>query len=161
MREIQLSQGKIALVDDADYEMLSAYTWRARPVTKKCENWYAYTSIGLGITYMHRLIMGDIDGVLYDHANGNGLDNQRSNLRQCSGSENSINRQFPNRTGFRGVEVSARQPDLFRARLTVGRKRYRSGWTKDLAEAARRYDQLAIKHHGSFAQLNFDQSGRR
>ncbi len=59
MREISLTQGQVALVDDEDYEMLSVYSWFAF-MTKS--GFYAATGRGTEQRLMHRMIMGDPEG---------------------------------------------------------------------------------------------------
>jgi len=74
MKEIELSQGKIALVDDRDFEWLNQSRWYAK---KNGGRWQAEL---IGGTPMHRLIMGATFGQIVKHKNPNGLDNQRKNL---------------------------------------------------------------------------------
>src|SRR5665213_3111116 len=89
MREIQLTKGKIALVDDADYEYLSQFKWQAH--RRGGKTYYAKTDIGRRSVGMHQLVMdaGDLE---VDHRDGNGLDNRRSNLRLATHSQNQCNR---------------------------------------------------------------------
>ena len=156
MREIPLTQGRVALVDDADYEWLSAYRWHAHLSNK---NWYARRKEvrdGKVVrVYMHRHIAGTPSGLQTDHIDGNSLNNCRANLRSATNSQNGMNK---------GKIVRAR------ASKYKGVNRHRSGWQAaiqingvcfcsktltDEAEAARAYDELARKHHGDFARLNF------
>ena len=82
MKEIQLTHGKFALVDDADYISLSKFKWYVR---KRKTTMYAERSIyspeSRSSIYMHQQIMGAKDGMINDHRGGNGLNNQRDNLR--------------------------------------------------------------------------------
>ena len=89
MKEILLTQGKVAVVDDVDYEQLSRYKWQF--------DRYAYRTIVLDngkkrSIRMHRAIMQPPKGLVVDHINGDKLDNRRSNLRVVEYSVNSINR---------------------------------------------------------------------
>lgn len=112
---------------------------------------------------LHRVILGALPGQHVDHINGNPLDNRRSNIRICTREQNMMNRRPNNpatkveKHGFKGV-VRNRKPGLlkpFRAALFKGDKQYCSRYCRTPEEAARAYDELARKHHGEFARLNF------
>lgn len=98
MKEISLTQGKVAIVDDEDFEYLNRWKWHAR---KNGQTWYALRSKSwriqgkrYGITIpMHRVIMGAPEGRVIDHLNRDGLDNRRSNLRVTTFEENARNRR--------------------------------------------------------------------
>ena len=82
MKEIPLTQCKVALVDDKYFEFLNQFKWRF-------SNGYAArsdirTKRGRKTILMHRAIMDAPKGVEVDHVNGDKLDNQRSNLRLCN-----------------------------------------------------------------------------
>jgi len=86
MREIKLTKGQIALVDDADYEGLSKIKWCAtlcsyayRQGTVKPKDKYYAKNGKYG--YMHRMLMNYPDGMVVDHIDGDGLNNRRENLR--------------------------------------------------------------------------------
>lgn len=92
-KEIPLTQGKVAIVDDEDYAALSQYKWQ---VTKRRHTCYARRAIGGGkYLYMHTAILGKKEGFMADHINGNGLDNRRDNLRLVTQRQNSQNRHIP------------------------------------------------------------------
>jgi hypothetical protein len=81
MKEIKLTQNKVALVDDQDFELLSKNKWCAGTGTRK-KTYYAIAWINKKNTYMHHQIMGlPLKGFEIDHKDGNGLNNQRENLR--------------------------------------------------------------------------------
>lgn len=105
-REIQLSQGKVALVDDADFERLAVAKWCVTT------NGYAISSSapdgrgGKRHTTMHRLLMGSPEGMVVHHKNGDTLDNRRDNLEILTHSEHwKLPRSKSNRTGFLRVRV--------------------------------------------------------
>ena len=84
MKQIELSQGKYAIVDDADYEWLSEWKWTYL-ITKgheyACRNVYRpRKQHGM----MHREIMRPGAGMVVHHLNGNGIDNRRANLLVCT-----------------------------------------------------------------------------
>ncbi len=96
MREIALTQGKVALVSDEDYADLSLYKWCVSAQGRKGQNkLYAIRRHKGRKIWMHRLIMGLNEpfskyGNVVDHMDGNGLNNQRENLRVVSHVENSM-----------------------------------------------------------------------
>jgi len=93
MKTIKLSQGKEAIVDDADYESLSKYRWHA---TQSNHDWYARRSCGKHSKkiYMHRQILDLKDDQEGHHGKGGTLDNSRGNLEACSRKENLAYRKF-------------------------------------------------------------------
>jgi hypothetical protein len=90
MREIPLTQGLVALVDDEDYERLAQHKWC---VLRTGSNVYAKRT--KRALLMHREVMLPPPGMVVDHINHNGLDNRRSNLRICSQAENAVHRRVP------------------------------------------------------------------
>ncbi len=151
MKEIKLTQGRVALVDDADFEWLSKWKWCAW--TPDGKTFYAKrcTAENL-IVYMHIAIFG-VKGV--DHKDRNGLNNQRNNLRAASKSKNGANRgpQEGNRSGLKGVSWHNRD-SIFRARIGINRKEKHLGFFHDPLDAAKAYDTAAIKYFGEFACTN-------
>lgn len=160
MKRIPLTKGKFALVDNEDYDYIVAMgKWKCnnsgyavKSITTTNENGKIVNSDKI----MHRIIMNCPKGVHVDHINGNGLDNRKSNLRLCSIQENSRNRgaQRNNTTGFKGVVYEASR-GMFKSRIQVSKhKRIHLGYFKNPKEAARAYNEAAIKYHGEFAKLN-------
>ena len=99
MKAILLSKGKVAIVDDGDFEWLSKWKW--------CYAIPGYAKRA-GDIKMHRVILerlGYKDFHSCDHKNGAGLDNRRKNLRPCTHQQNMLNkRKYKNNTsGFAGV----------------------------------------------------------
>lgn len=95
MRRVPLTQGQFAIVDDVDYDAVSAFSWQA---SFQCHTWYARTKVRDGAkrktVYMHGFIL-DRSGISHphnvDHINGDGLDNRRNNLRPATVSRNQLN----------------------------------------------------------------------
>ena len=144
-------RGEKALVDEADFQMLSAYQWRAKYGHGRV---YVAASCKRVTIWMHRCIMGITDpGIPVDHRNGNGLDNQRSNLRVATTSNNGANQTLSkaNTTGFKGAWFNGKS---WYARLTVRQRHYYNGPFATAFEAALAYDRLAVEQFGEFAKTN-------
>lgn len=89
MKEIILTKGYVAQVDDEDYELLNRYKWYA-----KVNSTIYYAARGCGNPnnkLMHRMIMNPPNDMVVDHLDGNGLNNQRYNLKVCTQSQNCRN----------------------------------------------------------------------
>ena len=160
MKEISLTQGQFALVDDADYDELSKYKWYAN---KESGSFYATRNfpLGNGKQYpirMHRQILGLEKGDKRqgDHINHNTLDNRRNNIRICIGQQNMMN-QMPNRnttSRFKGVSWH-KQDKKWQVRIGINKKvKYLGSFVMEEV-AALAYDMAAIREHGEFACLNF------
>lgn len=158
-REIPLTRGYVAIVDDEDYERVAAFKWQARLRVGKPA--YAIrTDYGLGrrnkrTISMHRFILGlgHKDAVLADHVDGDGLNNVRANLRMATMSENARNkkRRSDNKSGIKGVSYRF---GSWYAEIMCDRRRYYLGAypTAQLASAA--YDAAAIRFFGAYARTN-------
>lgn len=157
MKQIELGKGYFALVDDEDFVRLCEKTWWPFVVKYKGDCWvYAATNIGTGSNLlMHRFILGVTDPDIHvDHINGNRVDNRRCNVRLCEHGENMMNRRRPrnNKSGFKGVE---KRGNGWRAKITVRNHVIHIGQFVSGEEAAKAYDEAALKYHGEFARLNF------
>lgn len=157
MKKIPLTKGQYALVDNQDYELLSQFTWHAKPADKGTI-FYAYSSLRTGRGNesakfsMHNLIIGCSP---VDHKDRNGLNNTRGNLRKCTPSQNVSNsyRQY-GKSRFKGV--SWREPERkWLSRVTKNGKIHNLGYYDTEEAAARAYDIGAVEHFGEFAYLNF------
>ena len=94
MKQIPLTQGRSAIVDDADYEALTAHSWCLSNCSGICYAVRGYKAGGKHHTVlMHREIMDAPEGMLVDHINGGGLDNRRCNLRLATDSQNHFNQR--------------------------------------------------------------------
>lgn len=160
VKEISLSCGLIAYVDGEDYDRILAH------------NWWPFVDTGSGNTYvirngprperkriwMHHEIMGTRPGqVLWDHVNGNGLDNRRGNLRRATHQQNTFNsRKHGHQTSsqYKGVCWYTRQKN-WHAQIGVNGRKIHIGYYANEIEAAKAYDKTALEHFGEYARLNF------
>jgi hypothetical protein len=155
-RLIPLNHGQSALVDEADYFVLSAHRWSAL-WSKSTQSYYAVRSSregGKPMTFtMARVILGLRHGDKReaDHRNCNTLDNRRENLRPCSHSENQMNRRKSPRCASPVKGVRFERNGRFRARITVDGIQHDLGCTDTLAEAIALREEGARTHHGGFA----------
>ena len=151
-KQIQLSKGKIAIVDDDVFSTASKIKWNAHKGHKN--KWYAVTKIQGKSIFLHNFVMLPPKGFVVDHINGDGLDNRRENLRIASYSQNSANRgtDIDNKSGYKGV---IKIKNKWAAKLNYKRKTIYIG-SFDTAElAARAYDEKAREIWGEFSQTNF------
>ena len=166
MKEIHMTQGYKALVDDEDYDFLMQWKWRAVKRPHNSGHIYARRVVRKKINgkitektiWMHRFILNVPSGMLVDHANGNGLDNRRSNIRICNFAQNSRNRKrHSNKPGvYKGVYVAERATGIrYRSQIFFNGKSIEVGAFATEIEAARAYDAAARKYFGEFAWLNF------
>lgn len=162
MKTIPLTQGKVAIVDDADYDMLIVRKWCAHRVrSKNTEQWYAVSGGGKAQVSMHRVLMNAPKGAQIDHANGNGLDNRRCNLRISTHAENQENRRsFRGSSRFKGVHWSRTRRKWY-AMIGWKGKIHHLGSFPEEEEAAIAYDVAAQVLHGPFARCNHQGGAKR
>lgn len=167
MKEIKLVRKRItkdnrafvAMVDDSDYKYLNQWQWR---VNINGNSIYADRNITIDekrITLkMHRVIVGIIDSqILVDHIDGNGLNNQRNNLRPCTKSQNGMNRgAIKNKSSkYKGVSW-LKCGNKWAAEIRANNKKTYIGIFSSEEDAAKAYDTKAKELHGDFAKLNFN-----
>ena len=147
----------MAIVDDEDYETLSKFKWYfaadgyARRNRKRSD-----LNILCSQIYMHKVVSEHSAKQMTDHADGNKLNNVRSNLRPCTRTQNFQNKKRPknNTSGFKGVSLH-KASGLWRASLYLnGRSAYDKCF-KYKMDAAKAYDEAAKRLFGEFAKLNF------
>lgn len=118
---------------------------------------YPATTIGSGKKakklYLHRMVMDAQPGTVIDHANGDGLDNRRENLRVATKSQNAANvgKLSTNTTGLKGVSKKGQK---FRSFVHKDGKTIYLGSFDTKEEAACKYDREAKKLFGQFAKTN-------
>lgn len=164
-KEIPLTHGLVTIVDDEDYEWLSAYKWYP---SKARDRFYAsrkemFIQSDGRKGHRSRQMQQDILypeqkcslGMKADHQNRNPLDNRRCNLRLITDSLSNINREWRkvNYSGYRGVFFNG-NTRKFVAKIKILGDWRLNGTFSTAEEAARAYNSLARLHHGTDAQLN-------
>lgn len=157
MKIIPLTRGLSALVDDEDFQELSKHKWYAKSM--RTGKFYACRDAwpnGKRVhIQMHREILGLGKGEQADHRNGNGLDNQRRNIRKCIASQNYANRDRKQNTTsrFRGVSWFKRD-SRWVTHISKFHKTYNLGYYDSEIDAAIAYNRKAEEFFGEFARLN-------
>ena len=157
MKAIILTQGQFAVVDDEDYYRISQHKWYA---WKHGHTYYARTNTRVDDVHknitMHRFIIQPEEDEMIDHADNDGLNNTRDNLRICTASQNHANQQKTRGSSqYKGVSFSKRA-NKWEVYINKDGKRYRLGYFTDEKKAAEAYDQKAKELFGEFAELNID-----
>lgn len=156
MKSIKLDKGLSAMVDDADFEELNKFKWYADKIGN---TFYAKRRAFVGdkytAVYMHRHILMPPKNIVVDHKNHNGLDNQRSNLRECTRGQNQINQRSQKNSSSKYLGVSwSKERKKWQAHCCKNYKVYSCGRFDNEADAALAYNELAKRLHGEFANLN-------
>jgi len=152
MKEIKLYNGRVALVDDDDFDLMNNYKWSIH----KAGN-VEYARSMPGKQYMHRMILNLNDPrILVDHIDHNGFNNTKENLRACNKSLNGANRKSANKNSLsKHVGVYwFKQTNRWHARVWKERKCYHLGYFKSESDAALAYNKKATELHGEFAHIN-------
>jgi hypothetical protein len=143
-------------VDDDSYELIKDKKWFGEKhyYSKK---YYVVSRYNHNKRiYLHRFLLSVADSkIQVDHKDGNPLNNKLSNIRACPrGKYNAINRpkQKNNTTGYKGVFL--RENGKFRAAIRVDQKLISLGQFELAKDAAKCYNDAAIKYFGDFAYLN-------
>lgn len=157
IKEIPLTQGQVAIVDAADFELLSQWKWFAY---KSNKTFYAARQERLPngkqrMVIMHRFIVDAPPDMQVDHKDGDGLNNTRDNLRPATRQQNMSNRPlFANNTsGFKGVR-RYKGSNKCHAQIRVNGKSKHLGIFDLVEEAVCAYDAAARELHGEFARPN-------
>jgi hypothetical protein len=103
MKEIPLTRGLYAIVDDDKFDFLNQFKWHA---LKARDTFYPARHAGIVYEYMHHLIIGfPVTGFVTDHMNRNGLDEQLLNLRQITHRQN-LSRKLGRSSEYPGVSFN-------------------------------------------------------
>lgn len=156
MKLIPLTQGQFAKVDDADFGLISSFKWCAR---REKDTFYAVRATsrnspgGKSTMRMHRVISGAVHSDIVDHIDHDGLNNQRSNLRFCTHTQNMRNRRGAisnSASGMRGVS-KPRGRSKWLACIRVNKKTLYLGTYNSSPEASAAYAAANKKYFGEFS----------
>lgn len=140
--------GKYALVDDCDYERVNAYCWHMT------DQGYARAKVNGKLVLLHRLVMNcNPDSPRVDHKDLDKLNNQRSNLRFVTHSQNRMNTPVMRHSGTQVKGVN-KYKNRWRASIQTGVKRLHLGSFQTIRSAAKAYNEAAVKYFGEYALLN-------
>lgn len=152
MREIQLTQGQVTIVDDWNYEWLNQWKWCAQWYNGS-RSFYAVRSVrvkgkpSLRIN-VHRLIAHTPDGVLCDHINHDTLLNTEENLRNVTHSQNNMNKRVRNNTtGEKGIH---KNHNGFEVRVKKDKKVVFDKYYQTLEDAIMARDEAYKTFHGDY-----------
>lgn len=156
---IILTKEMETIIDIDDLDKVKQYRWT---INKQGNKFYARTKINVEgskrkSVALHSIIMGaeNLNKVYIDHCNRDSLNNCKSNLRICSILENNRNQAIrkDNKSGYKGVHWHKQHMKWY-ANISVNKKDIFLGLFKIKEEAARKYNEAAIKYFGEFAYLN-------
>jgi uncharacterized protein (DUF1015 family) len=157
MKLIKLAKtDKKAMVDDEDFEKVSRHNWYLNvqgyasttiKINKKSEDYKGKK------VKMHRLIMNAKKGQMVDHIDGCPYNNQKSNLRFCTYSENNRNCKafMTNKLGVKGV---TKRKNYYLAHIRINGKQTFLVSFKTIEEDSESYKQASLKHHGEYSYFN-------
>jgi len=158
MKEIPLTRGMVAFVDDEDFEDLIRFKWCAYP---EYNTWYAMHQRSVGEKgkkrqvpeKMHHRILAPKKGLYIDHIDGNGLNNQKSNLRLVTARENAQNVHIPKSSIYPGVHWDKKNKK-WAAQIKINKKAFNLGRYRTETEAFDAYC-LKLKEIGGFLHERF------
>ena len=157
MKQILCKSGKYgdrnALVDDEDFDSLNKFKWY---LVKPHNIYYAVALISGKMRKMHRVILKVSDSsVSVDHKDRNGLNNQKSNIRLATNTQNMANRKSMelSTSQYLGVYYAFRNRK-WKAQIRDKGKLLFLGYFIHEINAAKAYNEAALKIHGVFANIN-------
>ena len=162
MKKIRLTQGKVCLVDNENYQNLNRFKWF---VSFERGRWYAGRQLLLKngkqiILKMHRVILNAPVNIQCDHRNGNSLDNRKENLRLCTNRQNSQNKKYPYKNNKLQIKGVSARDKKFRAAIQVNGKYLSLGYFNILGDADSAYRKAEEKYFGKFARNHNSFCGR-
>lgn len=151
-KQIPLTQGKVTIVDEADYNWLMQWKWcfgDRYAIRTPCVDGVRGSTIR-----MHRIIMQTPNNMDTDHINGDTLDNRRCNLRVVTHHQNSMNQKSVGGSSkFKGVSWH-KTANKWIAYITINGEMKHLGYFHKEADAAHAYNKSAIELYGEYARIN-------
>ncbi len=150
MITLSLQKNHVAHIDDEDLHKVLNYKWTACNCRGK---WTARRFINKKTIYMHQEILETKSPV--SHIDGNGLNNQKANLLVSNASALQQGRYKRAGTSSKYIGVYWRR-DLMKwhARIYIAKKYLHIGFFGSDVEAARAYNDKALRFFGASARLN-------
>lgn len=155
MKQIPLTRGKHALVDDGDFESLSKFDWYA--LSGRRGKFYAarhFPGNHSLVILMHRQLLAALPDEEVDHEDGDSLNNRRKNLRLATRVQQCANatRRTDNSSGAKGVN---RRPNgRFQVQIGSGKTRKCLGTFDTFQQASEVYNIAARQRWGHFSKTN-------
>jgi len=160
LKAIKTRYGQEILVDDEDYDSTVKYRWKVKQSGNTC---YAVRNSNKKEIRLHRVIANAKKGEIVDHIDGNGLNNQKSNLRICTQAQNQFNRKkVLGKSKYKGVynwhSKNKNPKSYWVAHIRKDGEMYSLGCFRDQEQAAIAYDQAASILFKDFATINISDS---
>lgn len=151
-----------AIIDDCDSDLVGQFDWHVG--INKTSNYarsYGGDSKPRKMIHMHRIIFESMTGITLeqnqdvDHIDGDGLNNQRHNLRRATRSQNSMNRKgsVNGTSKYKGVSFET-QTRKWRAQISFNKKSIKLGRFNTEEEASEAYQRKAKEIYGEFARFD-------
>ena len=157
MKQIALSKGQFALVDDDKYEELASHKWcvNAQGYARRSSTKQEREAGTASQIRMSRYLLGVSSTELCDHINGDRLDNRCENLRKATKSQNMANSKMHVKTSsiFKGV-YRYKANKKWQAYIGANGIQVHLGCFYSERDAALAYNTAAMKLFGEFARLN-------
>jgi hypothetical protein len=148
MKIVYATTGEAYKVDDNMFDMINQYSWNRTYMGA------AQAYIDSDRIYMHHLVLPRKDNLIVDHIDGDRTNNQRSNLRLATYSQNSANRKKTHGTSiYKGVSWYEKQ-DKWVMKWYEGGRQLHGGYFDCEHDAAKAYNREMFRVHGEFAKLN-------
>lgn len=161
----KIAAGRVTEVDDGDYDLVMQHRWHVMEHAPAAPGRRSHGPYVVSVKYhggrkgrretiwMHQLITG---WPRVDHQDGNGLNNQRYNLRPATKSQNGANarKNLGKSSRYKGVTWDRRRSS-WAAKIMVNRQVRTLGRFANEEDAALAYDTAAREAFGEFARTNF------